>query len=242
LIILRVDVDMPYKYPFYFSNLEKTMFKKNGKICSAFRTFAYLLLDYYRNLVEFTKFLKDFGVKATFFLPDFYLPPKCIRKHLSCHDLGIHVSTGDLESILRTKREMSSLFGREIDKFSAHDYSVFAPYEVRFLQLLRSSEFKIFSGNHPPRTLEIKRIGDSFYFPEIFYTRESPVIFTHDFKKYDMEWLLKKERDNAIVVCTHPVELSKILDGTKNTAKKLETIFKQCHITSFEGWLNEQLS
>ena len=237
MIILRVDVDLPSNYV-VMRGIQRKLSKRCPSLTRVVRELSYYFLNYYRNLVEFAEFLSDYGVEATIFLPDFIYPPKAIKKRVAGFDLGVHVSTGDVESIKETRRRMSSDFGREITKFSAHDISIFKPYEDRFVHLLQNSEFEIFSGNREPLTLSYEKSGGSYYFPEIFYTRVSPTISYYNFNRFDMKWLLKNEKKHTVVVCTHPVELEGRLDGTRETKSRLETVFTECDVTSFEGWLN----
>jgi hypothetical protein len=231
MIILRVDVDLPSKFS------EKMEFCPYPSLVPLLHNHAYYNKGYYGNVVNFANLLKDHDVDATFFLPDFFYPPTELKHKLSCFDLGVHVSKPDL--LLETRKALSRDFDREIDKFSAHDISVFKPNEQRFIGLVKEGRFKIFSGNREPSNVSFRKVGDGYYFPSIFYTRKSPVIFTHDFSKFTTQWLLKHEKDGVIVVCTHPCELEGRLDGTVKTRSTLEKIFESCQVKSFEGWLSE---
>lgn len=241
MIILRADVDMPFSTKVDYT-LEYYCFHKCPRYInpSPIRRLMYHFFGYYKNLVRFTELLKDYGVEATIFLSDKFVPPKTLKKHLARHDVGLHISTDSPERIFCYKKLLERLFGRVINKFSVHDISLFIKEKWFIEEILKGNYgFKLFSGNHPPVTLKYHTFGGRYYFPEIFYTRCSPVIGTHDFNKYTMNWLFKNERGKVIVVCTHPVELENRLDGTEETRRKLEEIFRKCYVTSFEGWLRE---
>lgn len=223
MIILRVDVDNPYK-----GRVDAWLGRRGA------RNIAHRL-GYYRNLVRFTEFLEKHDVKATFFLSDVFPPPRALRRHLEPHDVGLHVSTGNEGRIFEAQGSLISMFRRPVSKFSPHTVALSDAHRGEYLSLLESDGFTLFSDNLPLLNLTPKRTRGGVYFPEMVCTRQGDAIPPE--LRLDMTSLDEVAERGVVVLCTHPVELDGNLEGAENTQENLEAIFRRHEVTSFQEYL-----
>ena len=250
-IILRIDVDTLYPAPEDMSSLSNLLLKLRGAVPESmlkfFRKrrkiyeFVQESMGFASNLIELAAIIHNYDCSATIFFPDSQAS-KCadVAKEFirNGFDIGLHLTAWDRNKVLEYKRGFDSLIGHSIDTFSVHSYEPYYAHLLDYLRLLK--EFKIFSGNSSPDTMQrgCLKIFDGFFFPSAFFTRETATIELQNDEKYTVDWLLDWQKKHDVVICVHPEELSKsIPDLRLKTLSKLHNLLTNCKVLNFTDWL-----
>jgi hypothetical protein len=155
--------------------------------------------------------LNEEGARAHVFFRRCTLPHRSLIEILDKgrHEVGLHLENSrSFASFQSETRIIEQHFRRKVVVVSKHGsggarygYHHHAPYEPeKYVEWAQRLSYRLFLGNLEDPTMGITRAGDLLIFPSAFWLEPH----WRDTKRFTVDWLVQRSKDNDVVLLVHP--------------------------------------